>query len=115
MQALASESSGFAEPLALRLGGHLGPVFETEDPLLLKQNFFGAHVTLAARIEPITPPGLVYVTETFAAALELEHGDGFCCDYVGLTAAAKGHGTMRMFALRRRRDLRDSPVNVVAI
>ena len=115
MQAMASESSGFAEPLALRLGGHLGPVFETEDPLLLKQNFFGAHVTLAARIEPITPPGLVYVTETFAAALELEHGDGFCCDYVGLTAAAKGHGTMRMFALRRRRDLRDSPVNVVAI
>jgi class 3 adenylate cyclase len=115
MQALAADRGTFAEPLALRLGGHLGPVFETEDPLLLKQNFFGAHVSLAARIEPVTPPGLVYVTETFAAALELEHADEFCCDYVGLTAAAKGYGTMRMFALRRRSAATDSPVHAVAI
>lgn len=115
MQSMDRGRLGLTEPMALRLGGHLGPVFETADPLLMKPNFFGAHVSLAARIEPITPPGLVYVTETFAAALELEHSDEFCCDYVGLTEAAKGYGTMRMFSLRRRRNSNDGPAHPLAI
>jgi len=90
---------GLGAPLVLRLGGHVGPVYETEDPILGRRNFFGAHVSRAARIEPVTPPGCVYVTETFAAALALEHSDRFTCDYVGITEAAKGYGSMRMFLL----------------
>jgi class 3 adenylate cyclase len=90
---------GLGAPLVLRLGGHVGPVYETEDPILGRRNFFGAHVSRAARIEPVTPPGCVYVTETFAAALALEHSDRFACDYVGVTEAAKGYGSMRMFLL----------------
>lgn len=90
---------GLGAPLVLRLGGHVGPVYETQDPILGRQNFFGAHVSRAARIEPVTPPGCVYVTETFAAALALEHSDRFTCDYVGISEAAKGYGSMRMFLL----------------
>lgn len=93
---------GLDAALSLRVGGHLGPVFELYDPVLQRRNFFGAHVSRAARIEPVTPPAMVYVTETFAAVLALEHSDRFACDYVGMTAAAKGAGTMRMFALRHR-------------
>jgi class 3 adenylate cyclase len=115
MQSIDSRQLGLSRPVSLRLGGHLGPVFETEDPLLRKSNVFGAHVSLAARIEPVTPPGLVYVTETFAAALELEHSSEFACDYVGLTAAAKGYGTLRMFTLRRRGDVADGPLHGLAI
>jgi len=99
---------GLSDPLALRIGGHLGPVYETLDPVLGHENFFGAHVSRAARIEPITPPGCVYVTETFAAALALEHSEKFACDYVGMTEAAKGYGSMRMFLLRSRRRAEDT-------
>jgi hypothetical protein len=87
--------------MALRLGGHLGPVYQTDDPVLERRNFFGAHVSRAARIEPVTPEGCVYVTETFAAVLALYNGDEFVCDYVGMTEAAKKYGAMRMFLVRQ--------------
>ena len=86
--------------MALRLGGHFGPVFEIQDPVLHFTNYFGAHVSRTARIEPVTPTGEVYVTEPFAARLALGPGD-FACDYVGQVPAAKGYGTMRMYNLRR--------------
>jgi class 3 adenylate cyclase len=88
--------------LGLRVGGHLGPAYAAHDPVLKKTNYFGAHVSRAARIEPVTPEDCVYVTETFAAALEFECGDEFGCDYVGMTESAKKYGAMRMFLLHRR-------------
>jgi class 3 adenylate cyclase len=93
---------GLPETLALRLGGHLGPVFSAVDPVLKRNNFFGAHVSHAARIEPVTPDKLVYVTETFAAVLALHNADAFVCNYVGMTSAAKDYGQMRMFLLARK-------------
>jgi adenylate cyclase len=53
-------------------------------------------------MEPITPPGLVYVTEQFAASMILEHGHLFAADYAGIRPAAKGYGDMRMYRLRRK-------------
>jgi class 3 adenylate cyclase len=88
--------------LALRLGGHYGPVYEATDPIVGSTNYFGAHVSRAARIEPITPEGSVYVTEPFAAILALETGSEFACDYVGSVPAAKGYGVLPMYLLRRR-------------
>lgn len=90
------------ETLALRLGGHFGPVFEGTDPVLHLTTYFGAHVSRTARIEPVTPPGEVYVTEQFAARLALEPA-GFACDYVGQVPAAKDYGTMRMYHLHAPR------------
>ena len=104
-QALAEldyDALGLPSTLALRLGGHLGPVFAGEDPVLKRTNFFGAHVSRAARIEPVTPPGCVYITETFAAALQLEYAEKYACEYVGITEMAKNYGQLRMFLLRRR-------------
>jgi class 3 adenylate cyclase len=91
--------------LKLRLGGHLGPVYELPDPIMSRSNYYGAHVSRAARIEPITPEGCVYVTETFAAVLALHNADEFSCDYVGYTPMAKDYGQLRIFLLRRPRGL----------
>jgi class 3 adenylate cyclase len=76
-------------------------VYELEDPVVKRPNYYGAHVSRAARIEPITPEGCVYVTETFAAVLALHHANQFACDYVGYTEMAKHYGQLRMFLLRR--------------
>jgi class 3 adenylate cyclase len=97
-------AAGLPETLKLRLGGHLGPVFELNDPVTERPNYYGAHVSRAARIEPITPEGCVYVTETFAAVLALYNADAFSCDYVGITEMAKHYGNLRMFLLRRAGD-----------
>ena len=56
-----------------------------------------------ARIEPVTPPGEVYVTEQFAARLALEP-NAYACDYVGQIPAAKSYGTMRMYHLHAPRN-----------
>jgi class 3 adenylate cyclase len=101
MSAIDFESVGLPETLKLRLGGHLGPVYELDDPITDRPNYYGAHVSRAARIEPITPEGCIYVTETFAAVLALHNADQFSCDYVGNTEMAKHYGRLRMFLLRR--------------
>jgi class 3 adenylate cyclase len=92
---------GLPKHLALRIGVHLGPVYSAREPILKRDNYFGAHVSRAARIEPVTPEGCVYVTETLAAVLAIHNADEFQCHYVGMTRAAKRYGTMRMFLLRR--------------
>lgn len=94
-------AAGLPSTMGMRIGGHLGPAYAAQDPVLKRTNYFGAHVSRAARIEPVVPEGCVYVTETFAAVLGFEHGNEFTCDYVGMTAVAKKYGAMRMFLLRR--------------
>ncbi len=102
MAGLDLRAEGLPSHLALRLGAHLGPVFPTHDPVLGELAFMGSHVSRTARIEPVTPPGAVYVTEPFAAALALDGGDEFDCDYVGHMPAAKDFGRLRMYRLRSR-------------
>jgi len=87
--------------LALRLGAHFGPVIPMWDPVLDQMTFMGSHVSRTARVEPVTPPGAVYVTEHFAAALVLGRAEGLVCDYVGHMPAAKDFGRLRMYRLRR--------------
>lgn len=99
--AIDLESQGLPRHLALRLGGHVGPVFPVYDPVLEADAFTGTHVNRTARIEPVTPPGEVYVTDAFAAALVLAGERELTCDYVGHMAAAKGYGSLRMHRLRR--------------
>jgi hypothetical protein len=98
-------AAGLPEAMALRIGGHLGPVHRVDDPILHRVAYMGAHVVRAARIEPITPEGCVYVTESFAALLALEDDQDYACDYVGVTESAKQYGAMRMFLLHRTEGL----------
>jgi class 3 adenylate cyclase/tetratricopeptide (TPR) repeat protein len=95
------EAARLPADMSLRLGGHVGPVFPTHDPVRDALDFVGSHVSRTARIEPVTPPGAVYVTEPFAAAIALEQAGKFACDYVGRMPAAKDYGVLRMYRLRR--------------
>ncbi len=89
--------------LELRIGLHAGPVYECMDPVTERRNYIGAHVSRAARIEPITPPGNVYASQSFAALAAAERGLGFKCDYVGQTAMAKKYGTFPTYVVRYRK------------
>ena len=86
-------------PPAMRIGAHYGPVFTGWDHVAGQSTYYGRALSKAARIEPITPPGTVYVTEAFAAILLLETGQEFTCTYVGLVPLAKGFGSFRMYDL----------------
>ena len=90
------------EYLSLRIGLHFGPVFETFDPLKHSMNVFGAHVSRAARIEPIVPPGSVYASQAFAAQAAAENIKTFSCEYVGQQNLAKHYGSMPVYKISRR-------------
>ncbi|HWF25690.1 MAG TPA: adenylate/guanylate cyclase domain-containing protein [Solirubrobacteraceae bacterium] len=101
MGALDLAGARLPATLALRLGAHVGPVAPIVDPVLGVPAYMGSHVSRTARIEPVTPPAAVYVTEPFAAALVLSGADDLACDYVGHMPAAKDYGRLRMYRLRR--------------
>ena len=92
---------GFPKGLGLRIALHAGPVYECNDPITKQRTFVGTHVSRAARIEPITPPGQVYSSEAFAALATIESAPSFTCSYVGQTPLAKGYGTFPTYHVRR--------------
>jgi class 3 adenylate cyclase/tetratricopeptide (TPR) repeat protein len=105
-------------PLNIRVGLHTGPVFRHYDPVVRQLGFTGAHVSRAARIEPVANPGEVFASEQFAALAELdaelgrpaganraEAADlGFVCEYAGTMKLAKGYpGRFRIYRVLPKR------------
>ena len=86
---------------SVRIGMHAGPVFPALDPITQRQNFFGSHVNRAARVEPVTAPGSVYVAEQMASLLVASRTAAFACDYLGTMDLAKHFGASRVYRLRR--------------
>jgi class 3 adenylate cyclase len=93
-------AEGLPGTLSLRIAVHAGPAYACLDPITGRPNYLGAHVALAARIEPVTPPGEVYGSGAFAALARTWRVREFACDYVGQTSLAKGYGVLPMFVLR---------------
>jgi class 3 adenylate cyclase len=93
---------GLPASLSLRIALHCGPAHEVFDPVVEQKGFAGEHVSRAARIEPVTPPGSVYCSQSFAALCECEQISDFTCDYVGRMPLAKKFGEHPMFAVTRR-------------
>src|SRR2546423_1715877 len=91
---------GLPKAINLRIALHAGPVYQCVDPVTEQQNYTGTHVSRAARIEPITPPGQVYASQAFAALAAAQGVKEFTCDYVGQTPLAKGYGTFAMYHVR---------------
>ena len=87
----------------MRIGVHYGPVYRTTDHITGRTTFYGTEVSKTARIEPVTPPGAVFVTEPFAAILALEASERFICRYVGRIPLAKKYGDYPMYRLTRAR------------
>lgn len=94
---------GLSSNMNIRIALHVGPVFKGWDPLSNRTNYYGSHVNRVARIESVTTPGLIYVSEQFAALLSVEQkgAEDFICEYVGITELAKKFGRQVIYSLRR--------------
>ena len=92
--------TGLPTAINLRIALHAGPVYQCVDPVTEQPSYTGTHVSRAARIEPITPPGQVYASQGFAALAAAQGIKEFTCDYVGQTPLAKGYGTFATYHVR---------------
>lgn len=92
---------GLPAGLNLRIGVHAGPVYSCVDPIKHKRDFFGAHVSRTARIEPITPPGQVFASEAFAALAAAQGVTDLNFEYAGQVPMPKGYGTFPMYHMTR--------------
>jgi class 3 adenylate cyclase len=101
--AIDLQTLGLGALRGMRIGAHAGPVFRGTDHIRREVAFYGSAVVRAARIEPRTPEGQVYVTHPFAALAALEGDESWTCEYVGVAPTDKGYGELPMFVLRDRR------------
>lgn len=83
----------------MRIGVHFGPVWHGSDRITGNRLWYGGEVNRTARIEPVTPVGGVYCTESFAAALLVD--DCRDCKFisVGRQALAKDFGEVELYRL----------------
>ena len=93
--------AGLPSDTNIRIAVHAGPVYRAYDPIIERDNYFGAHVNRAARIEPVTTPGSVFVSEQTACLLAAQGSRGFACDYLGVMDFAKQYGSGALYRLRR--------------
>jgi hypothetical protein len=103
------QESGALAGIELRLAAHFAPAFAGHDPVEKVDNYYGSQLSFTARIEPVTPPGMIFVTEAFAARLALEAPERFAAKYAGEVELAKRFGKYRLFSLHsaeRRRSAR---------
>lgn len=94
-------AAGLPETSQIRIALHAGPVFRSFDPIMGRDSYFGSNVTRAARIEPVTPPGMIYASEAFAAVLASTGEREFALEYIGNLALAKAYGASRIYRLDR--------------
>jgi class 3 adenylate cyclase len=92
---------GLPRELTLRVGVHAGPVYYCEDPIREAMTYTGTHVSHAARLEPVTPPGTVCASQQFAALAAIERVTEFTCDFMMKREWAKDYGTFPTFVVRR--------------
>ncbi len=88
--------ASLAPRLALDFGG-LHPVFDAVQQVA---KFAGRVMTRAARIEPVTPAGLIYATEAFACEIALMNDPPVACDHAGQMRLAKDFGTVPLYVVR---------------
>ena len=96
---LKREETGLPENLDIRVAVHAGPVFQQHDKILNRDNFFGYHVSYAARLEPVTRPGAVFATDAFVAVINIKDIKSVNFEYVGRVKLPKDFGICETFKL----------------
>lgn len=95
------EEFGLPEEIHIRIGLHAGPVLPAPDPLQGRMNYFGQHISLAARIEPIADDNIC-MTEHAASLLACESGSDLSSEYLGVRKLPKSGKEIRIYALRSK-------------
>ncbi|EAQ28256.1 hypothetical protein NAP1_11693 [Erythrobacter sp. NAP1] len=83
----------------MRLGLHYGPIWVGTDRITGNRLWYGGEVNRTARIEPVTPVGGVYCTESFAAALLMADCQDCKFTSVGRVLLPKKYGEVELFHL----------------
>jgi class 3 adenylate cyclase len=85
----------------MRTGVHYGPIWVGTDRITGNRLWYGGEVNRTARIEPVTPVGGVYCTESFAAALLMDDCSNCKFTPVGRVRLPKNYGELDLFRLER--------------
>lgn len=85
----------------MRIGLHYGPIYVGRDRVTEGPLWYGGEVNRTARIEPVTPVGGIYCTETFAAALLMDGCADCSFTSVGKRALAKDFGEVELYRIER--------------
>ncbi|RZJ99517.1 MAG: adenylate/guanylate cyclase domain-containing protein [Novosphingobium sp.] len=83
----------------MRIGVHYGPIWQGTDRITGNRIWYGGEVNRTARIEPVTPVGGVYCTESFAAALLIDDCGDCRFTSVGPRALPKDAGELELYRL----------------
>ncbi len=83
----------------MRIGVHFGPVWVGTDRITGNRIWYGGEVNRTARIEPVTPVGGVYCTESFAAALLIDDCSDCRFTSVGRKILPKNSGELELYLL----------------
>ena len=94
-------NAGLPEELAMRVSLHTSPVKQIINPLTQNLSHWGHNVSVAARIEPITPANQVYGSAATAALIAAEGRAHLAADFVGMVPLAKSFGTLELFRIYR--------------
>jgi len=94
---------GLPAELGLRIALHAGPVFICVNPVMRQVLLTGSHVTRAARLEPVTAKGQVYVSQEFAALCGAESVSEVAFEYLGHLPIPKDYGAAPLYRLERSR------------
>ena len=99
VQTLRGQCHGKLRDLEIRVGVHFAPAHHGFDAIAEASTYFGSQLSFAARVEPVTPPGMAYVTEHCAAELALSSAAAGRLEYAGEIALSKQYGRFRLYAL----------------
>lgn len=90
--------------LTARISLHSGVVYIGNDPIRKTRGIVGTQINLTARIEPITTPGQVWVTEQFLNLIDVSTDGTLAFDELGERPLAKMFGSAKLFRLRRKHE-----------
>merc|ERR1711934_868768 len=98
------ERYNLPKALSIRISLHAAPVFPCVDPVTEEIDFIGSHTSRAARIEPITPKGSVYCSDSFACVAASSNVRDFSCQYIGKVPLAKQYGVLGVLVVNWTRE-----------
>ncbi|VXD00160.1 Putative adenylate/guanylate cyclase [Pseudomonas sp. 9AZ] len=90
---------GLPADLQIRISLDAGPCYAYPDHIVGATEFCGHYVIRAARLEPVTPPGHIFATETFVALCYANSISSVRFVYAGQIALPKGHGIIPAYHL----------------
>ena len=92
---------GLPEDLTARISLDAGPCYTFKNPVIKEIDFSGNYINRAARIEPITPPGYIYASESFVALANAEGIKTVQFDYAGQVILPKNFGIIPIYNVRQ--------------